>query len=132
MTDNIKVAFMGLGEVGETFISYFLEKIQADKKPIDIVAVADHHTDSPIAMGFAQNNVPVLKNGLELADLGDKVDIIFDLTGDTMARHNLRLKLLDNKNVHTVIVPEVMARLLWCFFDEDTDLPNIHSRSQAY
>lgn len=124
MAENIKVAFMGLGEVGETFISYFLEKIQKDNKPIDIVAVADHNTDSPIAMGFAQNNVPVFKDGLELADMENKIDVIFDLTGDSTARHKLRLKLLDNNNVHTVIVPEIMARLLWCFFDENTELPD--------
>ena len=79
MAENIRVAFMGLGEVGKTFVSYFLEKIQADKKPIDIVAIADHHLDSPIAMGFAQNNVPVFKNGLELADMENKIDVIFDL-----------------------------------------------------
>ena len=56
---NIKVALVGLGQVGEVFAENFLEKIQESKLPIEIVAVADRHPDSPIALGFSQNKVPI-------------------------------------------------------------------------
>jgi len=66
--------------------------------------------------------VPVYKDALEVTKLGDQVDIIFDLTNNSRLRQELRLKLLETKNKHTLIATEVVARLLWCFFDEKTPL----------
>jgi len=118
MSKKIRVALLGLGEVGQTFAEHFLEKIQEHGAPVQIVAVADHNTESPFALGFSQNGVPVFKDALEVVTLGDKVDIIFDITNDPKLRQELRHKLLESKNKHTVIATEVFARLLWCFFDE--------------
>lgn len=122
MTNKIRVALLGLGEVGQIFAEHLLEKIQEHDAPVEIVAVADRHTDSPVALGFSQNGVPVFKDALEVVKLGDKVDIIFDLTHDSRLRQELRLKLLETKNKHTIIATEVFARLLWCFFGEKTQL----------
>lgn len=122
MTNKIRVALLGLGEVGEVFAEHLLEKIQEHNAPVQIVAVADHHTDSPVALGFAQNGVPVFKDAIDVVKLGDQVDIIFDLTNNSRLRQDLRLKLLESKNKHTIIATEVFARLLWCFFGEKTQL----------
>ena len=122
MTNKIRVALLGLGEVGQTFAEHFLEMIQEHGAPVQIVAVADHNTESPVALGFSQNGVPVYKNALDVAKLGDQVDIIFDLTNNSQLRQELRLKLLETKNRHTLIATEVVANLLWCFFDEKTPL----------
>jgi homoserine dehydrogenase len=128
MSENIRVALLGLGEVGETFAEQFLEKIQESKIPVEIVAVAHRHLESPVALGFAQNNIPVYKDALDITEMGEKVDIIFDLSGNTWVRQNLRLKLLETKNHHTVIAPEVIARLLWYFFDEASTRKNVVSK----
>lgn len=122
MTNKIRVALLGLGETGQTFAEHLLEKIQEHGAPVEIVAVADRHLDSPVALGFSQNGVPVFTEALDVVKLGDKVDIIFDLTHDGHLRQQLRLKLLDAKNKHTIIATEVFARLLWCFFGEKTQL----------
>ena len=122
MTNKIRIALLGLGEVGQTFAEHFLEKIQEHGAPVQIVAVADRDTESPFALGFSQNGVPVFKDALEVVKLGDKVDIIFDMTHDPKLRQELRLKLMESKNKHTIIATEVFARLLWCFFDEKTQL----------
>lgn len=122
MNNKIRVALLGLGEVGQIFAEHLLEKIQEHNAPVQIVAVADHHTDSPVALGFSQNGVPVFKDAIEVIKLGDKVDIIFDLTNNSRLRQDLRLKLLESKNKHTIIATEVFARLLWCFFGEKTQL----------
>jgi homoserine dehydrogenase len=124
MKKTIKVALIGLGEVGEAFAEHFLEKIQEGGMPIEIVAVADKQVDSPVAMGFSQNGIPVFRDGREIVKMGDKVDIIFDLSGNSATSQDLRLKLMESKNRHTVIAPEVLARLLWFFFDEGRDLPD--------
>ena len=127
MKNNIRIALLGLGEVGQTFAEHFLEKIQEHGAPVEIVAIGDRDTESPFALGFSQNGIPVFKNPLEVVKLGDKVDIIFDMTHDPQLRQELRLKLLEAKNKHTVIATEVFAKLLWCFFDEKNQLESYAS-----
>ena len=122
MGKTIRVALVGLGSVGEVFAEHFLEKIQEGGMPIEIVAVADRHLDSPIALGFSQDNIPTFADAQEVVKLGDKVNIIFDLTGNSAVRQKLRGKLMESKNHHTVIAPAVLACLLWCFFDQGGDL----------
>ena len=122
MSDKIKVAILGLGHIGEKFAEEFLEIIQEGKKPVEIVAVAHHHLDSPVALGFSQSGVPVYEDALDVVKLGDKVDIIFDLTGDASTRQGLREGLQASGNRHTVIAPEVVAKLMWLFFDDNAEL----------
>lgn len=123
MATVVKVALLGLGGVGEIFAEHFLEKIQEEHVNVEIVAVAHRDLDSPVAMGFSHSNVPVFKEALEVVDLGDKVDIIFDLTGNAELRQKLRTRMQETGNRHTVIAPEILAHLLWNFFGEKTALP---------
>ena len=45
--------------------------------------------------------------------MGDKIDIIFNLNGDAEIRS------------HTIIAPEMIAKLLWIFFDDNAGLQNL-------
>lgn len=118
MATKIRIALLGLGDVGEKFAEHFLEIMQEGGKPIEIVAVGHHDLESPVALGFQQNKVPVFKNPLDVVKLGEKIDIIFDLTEDVQIRRGLRDGLHKSNNRHTVVAPEVVASLLWMFFDE--------------
>lgn len=129
---KIRVALLGLGDVGELFAERLLAKIQESKLPIEIAAVADRNTDSPVALGFKHSGVPVYKHAFEVINLGNNVDIIFDLTGDPMVRRALRMQMRDAENTHTVIAPEVVARLLYLFFSEETAFPDKHKGKQGY
>ncbi len=126
---TIRIALIGLGQVGETFAEHFLASIQTRNVDAKIVAVATHNTDSPVALGFEHSHVPVYKEGLQIAEMGDSIDIIFDLTGNAEFRQQLRNKLQEMKNQHTIIAPETIARLLWAFFGEDKTLPASHART---
>lgn len=123
MSNKVSVALLGLGNVGEIFAENFLEKIQEQHINVEIVAVSTLQTDSPIALGFAHSKVPVFENALDVIKLGEKIDIIFDLTGDPALRKQLRAGLQETNNQHTVIAPEVVAHLLWNFFGEKTNMP---------
>lgn len=125
MSRIIKVAVIGMGEAGEIFTMHLLEKIQIDHRPVDIVAAVHNDLNSPIMLGFQQNDVPCFTDISSLADMGDEVDIIFNMTGDVMVAQKLRLELLERKNRHTIIASDLVARLLWAFFDEDTELPEV-------
>ena len=123
MSNKVKVALLGLGSVGETFAENFLVKIQEEHINVEIVAVSNKDLNTPVVMGFAHSKVPVFENAMDVVKMGDKVDIIFDLTGDPEIRKNLRTRLQEIKNTHTVIAPEVVAHLLWNFFGEKTQMP---------
>lgn len=123
MSKVVRVALLGLGEVGEIFAENFLEKIQEEHVNVEIVAVAHRNLESPVALGFSQNGVPVFRNALDVVSMGARVDIIFDLTGDADLRAKLRVALQTTNNRHTVIAPEVVAHLLWNFFGEG-ELPS--------
>lgn len=118
MRHSVRVALLGLGEVGEAFAEHFLEKIQQEHVSVEIVAVATRDLESPVALGFRHSRVPVFRDALEVVTLGARVDIIFDLTGDADVRRRLRGALQAAHNHHTVIAPEVVAHLLWNFFGE--------------
>ena len=119
MADKIRIALLGLGHVGQDFAEHFLEIIQEGGKPVEIVAVAHRHLDSPVALGFSQSGVPVFENALDVVGMGENVDVIFDLTGDADLRQKLRQGMMDSNNRHTVIAPEIFAQLLYMFFDDD-------------
>jgi len=119
MSEKIKVALLGLGEIGQEFAENFLDIIQEAGKPVEIAAVAHDDPDSPIVLGFKHSNVPVFKDAADVIDMGENIDIIFDLTGNTETRQRLRQGLMKSDNKHTVIAPEIVAKLLWMFFDTD-------------
>ena len=123
MSSKVRVALLGLGSVGEIFAENFLEKIQEEHANVEIVAVASRDLESPVAMGFVHSKIPVFRDALEVIDMGDQVDIIFDLTGNAQLRKDLRARLQETNNHHTVIAPEVVAHLLWNFFGEVGELP---------
>ena len=119
---KIKVALLGLGNVGQEFAEHFLEIIQEGKKEVEIVAVAHHDKDSAVALGFQQSGVKFFEDAREVVKLGEEVDIIFDLTGNNDTRQALRQGMVESNNKHTVIAPEMMARLLFMFFDSDVKM----------
>jgi len=122
MTDTINVALLGLGRIGHQFAVALANHIEDGGKPIKIVAIAERDPDSAAAKRFKDSGVPVFTDAIDVVDLGEKVDIIFDLTGVPSIRQALRVKLQEKSNYHTVLVPEVFARLLWSFLEEGVDL----------
>ena len=112
-------------------------------QPFDIGQVQTHSqrtTDHGITLGEAEffsrdltdQREPIYSDVRQQRPEGDKVDIIFDLTGNSDVRQALRNKLMESKNHHTVIAPAVVAQLLWCFFDEDRELPGADRHNAGY
>lgn len=119
------IAIVGLGRVG----SAFLKRILAMQRPgVTIAAVCDR-VETPGVLLARENNVPVLTLD-QLVDLGDEVDLLFELTGDPAVKFDLRNRYFNSRNTHTVILPETVARLIWSLIG-DGELPDVHPR-QAY
>ena len=122
MTEDINVALVGLGRIGSQFATSLARQIDQRAKAINIVAVAEQDPNSETAQMFADDDVPVYTDAAEIVELSDEVDIIFDLTGVPSVPQDLRDSLEMTGNRHTVVVPEVVARLLWEFLEEGVPL----------
>ena len=57
--------------------------------------------------------------------MGEEIDIIFDLTGDKNTRAELRKSMQETNNRHTVIAPEMIAKLLWMFVDSSVGFKDL-------
>jgi predicted homoserine dehydrogenase-like protein len=116
------VALLGLGRIGSQFATGLADHIAQGSSPIKIVAVAEANPDSEAAAKFKTDGVTVYTDAMGVIEMGVEVDVIFDLTGIPEVRQSLRDDLRAAGNRHTVIVPEVMVRMLWSFLENAEDL----------
>ena len=129
MSDNkeVKVAILGLGRVGSKFMTKLAEKASSG---IKIVAAAEKDSGSPGIEEAKGKGVAVHTDSKDIVAMGEDIDIIFDLTGNTEARKALRSELARSGNQHTVIAPEVVAFLIWDLMGgESGELPREAGKS---
>lgn len=122
MSKKINVALFGLGKVGSTFLNKLVE---FDGKTITIVAVAEKDANAS-GLKIAQDRGIKVYSDQQIIDMGDDVDIIFELTGNSEARRSLRMAMVTSNNSHTVIAPEIMAFFVWNLMTEEENLPEAH------
>jgi predicted dinucleotide-utilizing enzyme len=119
------IAIIGLGRIG----SAFLGALQQKGKNINLVCVSER-IDTPakahaIAAGIKISTLD------EIVDMGNKIDIVFDLTGIPVVRKELREKFHASNNNHTVIASESIMRLIWALISDEA-LPEIEGRKIGY
>jgi len=117
------VAIIGLGRVGGRFLA---ELARLEARGVHVSCVAEQ-ADTP-AKHDAQKHGIAIKTLDEIVALGDQIDVIFDLTGSDAVRSELRAKLSESGNRHTVLAPEVVARMLWAALS-DKQFSDAHARS---
>lgn len=116
--ENQNIAIVGLNEAGQKM----LHKMLALKdRGVNVVGVATQHQKSDIDTAD-QAGLDVLTIQ-QLVDVGEKVDIIFDLSGNRAVRSELRRTLFSSNNQHTVIAPESVARLVCAMIGDGCELP---------
>lgn len=110
MNDNINIGIVGLGRVGTTFIKQLFEYRE---RGISIIAVTEQNPDSPGLEFASTRGIPVVDDKDDITAMGDKVGVIFNLTGDPAIERSMRLAQVKMGNHKTVVVSTVMASLLW-------------------
>lgn len=107
MSDIVKVALIGCGRTGEPLLRELLKH-----KYINVMGIADINENSA-GMRFARSKkIPVTANFLDLAKKGEKIDMIIDVSGDEKVRKALKAHYKKSKNKHTIIIHELIARLI--------------------
>lgn len=111
--DNQNIAIIGLHDLGTEF---FKAMVSLKAKGVNVLGVSEitFTEGAKYAQDLGIGNVTIN----QVVEMGDKVDIIFDLSNDREIRKELRKELFSSNNQHTVIAPESVARLMYTMIDE--------------
>lgn len=124
--ENQKIAIIGLGRIGSIFLRNMLTRRE---RGVHVTAVAE--TDAtPGRQQALDAGVSVLPLD-QIVAMGESIDVLFDLTGNPVVRRDIRVKLMEQGNHHTVVASETIARLMWAMTTED-ELPVTAGRSTGY
>jgi acetaldehyde dehydrogenase (acetylating) len=102
----IAVGMIGAGETGAPLLKLLLEA-----EFVNVVGVADLDSEQPGMVLARQHGVKTTANFMDLAEQGENIDILIDVTGAGSVRENLRRYLGDTHNTHTIIMHEQIVRL---------------------
>lgn len=118
------IAIVGLGRVGSAFLEGLLNH---DADGAHVVAVAEQG-DTPGTRLAKSKGIPVQDIDALIAQ-GEKIDILFDLTGNAKVRQELREKMMASNNRHTLIATESVAQLIWALISSEVALPKVHDKA---
>ncbi|QQP88795.1 Gfo/Idh/MocA family oxidoreductase [Skermanella sp. TT6] len=107
MPHKIRIAIVGAGETGAPLLEQLLS---ADF--VKVIGIADLNPDAPGIVLAQSRGVKTYSDFLELARMGEDIDIFIDVTGVHKVRDALRHYMRDSDNHHTVIMHELIAVLL--------------------
>ncbi|MDO8707079.1 hypothetical protein [Pseudomonas sp.] len=124
MIKEVRIAIAGLGRVGSKFLQKLTDRIGSGVK---IIAVVEANPDAPGVKIAEAGGIRVYRDVQDIVNLGDAVDVIFDLTGSIEVRKALRSGLAESNNRHTVVAPEVVAFLIWDLIAAGEAFPASHA-----
>jgi predicted homoserine dehydrogenase-like protein len=105
--EQIRIGMIGAGETGTPLLRQFI-----DAPYVTLVGIADLSDDQPGMILARENGVMTTNDFMDIARMGDGVDIVIDTTGVAELRSQLRQHFQDSGNHHTVIMHEIIALLM--------------------
>jgi predicted dinucleotide-utilizing enzyme len=103
----ISVAVVGAGETGTPLLELLL-----DAEFVTVMGVADLDPEQPGMILAREHGVTTTGSFMDLAELGEDVDIIIDVTGVAAVRDQLRRHLEQSHNSHTILMHERIVMLV--------------------
>lgn len=107
MSETISVAIVGGGRTGAPLLQALL-----DLPYVRVVGLADADLDSPGARLAREHNIFCVQYADVLVAKGDEIDLIIDVSGDPSVKPMIRDAFVAQGNRSTVIVTELVARLI--------------------
>lgn len=117
MAEKVRVAIVGGGRTGTPLLEDFL------KRPfIEVVGVADKDTASPGAELARANGIFFTPDADVLAAKGNDIDVIVEVSGDPSVKPALKDAFQAQGNRHTIILHDLVARLVMSLAMSTDDL----------
>lgn len=104
---TIRIGIIGAGETGTPLLKQLL-----DASFVDVVGVADLNDAMPGIQLARARRIKTTNDFMEIARLGNSLDIIIDVTGVPAVREKLREFFHASGNHHTIIMHEMIAILM--------------------
>jgi acetaldehyde dehydrogenase (acetylating) len=111
MPHKIRIAIVGAGETGTPLLEQLLAA-----EFVKVVGIADLNPDAPGMTLARQKNVKTCTDFMDLARMGEDIDIFIDVTGVHKVRDALRHYMQETDNHHTIIMHELVAVLMVSLF----------------
>lgn len=123
----INVAIVGAGRTGTPIIKEFLTHPY-----INIVSIIDLNPEAEGMKIGKEKGIHTATNVQELVNLGEKVDLVFNVAGDPNVRRQLVEVYQKSSNKHTLITHETIARLIVTLVLKlDKLVPSFHPKIQG-
>ena len=104
---KIRIGVIGAGETGTPLLQQLL-----DASFVEVVGVADLNQEMPGIKLAQARGIKITDDFMEIARLGNGVDILIDVTGVAKVREQLREFFQESGNHHTIIMHELIAVLM--------------------
>ncbi|WP_025917821.1 oxidoreductase [Herminiimonas sp. CN] len=104
---KIRIGVIGAGETGTPLLKQLL-----NTNFVEVVGVADLNQEMPGIKLAHEHGVMTTTNFMDIAQLGNGVDILIDVTGVAKVREQLRDHFQKSNNHHTIIMHELIAVLM--------------------
>lgn len=104
---KIRIGVIGAGETGTPLLKQLL-----DASFVEVVGVADLNQDMPGIKLARERGIKTTADFMDIAKLGNGVDILIDVTGVAKVREQLREFFQQSGNHHTIIMHELIAVLM--------------------
>jgi len=104
---KIRIGLIGAGETGTPLLTQLLN---ADF--VEVVGVADLNDEMPGIQLARARGIKTTNDFMDIASLGNNLDVLIDVTGVPAVREKLRTYFHDSGNHHTIIMHEMIAILM--------------------
>jgi len=105
--DKVRVAIVGGGRTGTPLLEDFLSR-----PFVEVVGVADADPQSPGARLAQSKGIFYTENADVLAAKGNDIDLLIEVSGDPAVKPALKDAFIAQDNRHTIIVHDLIARLI--------------------
>jgi predicted homoserine dehydrogenase-like protein len=104
---KIRIGIIGAGDTGTPLLQQLL-----DASFVEVVGVADLNQEMPGIVLARERGIKTTADFMDIARLGNGVDILIDVTGVAKVREQLRDFFQQSGNHHTIIMHELIAVLM--------------------
>lgn len=127
MENKVRVALVGAGRTGKTFLQEILQYPY-----VEVLGVADVEEKAP-GLELARNmGLFVTPDPMELVAFGSRIDILVDLSGDLALKRQIKDYFERTDNTHTIIMHELIARLFISLCTRQPQLvPTLHPQDDG-